>query len=100
MQEAKQGEWVQIHSVILPAGRRAPQIPAETQCVSLEMRVRGYLLDAQAGLGRIKTAAGRELAGVLVAVRPRYSVDYGDPQPELLMIGRSLRELLEVKADG
>ncbi|HEX9260781.1 MAG TPA: hypothetical protein VF855_14675, partial [Acidimicrobiales bacterium] len=59
------GTLVEIHRVVLPAGQRAPQVPAETQRVPLEMRVKGRLLVA-AEPGDdvvVVTAAGRHLSG-------------------------------------
>lgn len=100
MATANHGDWVQIHSVILPADQRAPHIPAETQKVPLEMRAKGFLLDCQAAIGdqvTVRTAAARMLTGKLIAINPRYLFDYGEPQPELLSIGQELRELLEVR---
>lgn len=67
------------------------------------MRVKGFLLDERADLGSrvsIRTAAGRIISGELAAIKPRYPVDYGAPQPELLNIGRCLRAMLEVKGDA
>ncbi|HMM20169.1 MAG TPA: 2-amino-4-oxopentanoate thiolase subunit OrtA [Selenomonadales bacterium] len=103
MPNAKQGDWVQVYSVILPVGERAPQVPAETRQVPLEMRVRGFLVEEKADLGetvRIRTAVGRVLAGKLVAVNPDYGIDYGQPVPELLTIGQELRQILGGKVDA
>lgn len=100
---AKQGDWVQIHTVILPAGERAPQVPAETGMVPLEMKAKGFLLEEQAAVGMavtIRTLAGRKLQGILIAVNPRYAVDYGVPQPELMTIGGEVRTILEGKRDA
>ena len=38
------GSWVELHRVVLPPGERAPQVPAETQRVPLELRVKGFLV--------------------------------------------------------
>lgn len=93
---ARRGDWVEIWRVILPAGERAPQVPADTAKVPLEMRLRGFLLDETAALGDevvIRTRIGREVEGRLVGLHPRWSHDFGSPQPELLAIGRELRNL-------
>jgi 2-amino-4-ketopentanoate thiolase alpha subunit len=103
MQQARKGDWVQIHQVVLPVGQRAPQIPAETQQVPLEMRVKGWLATETANIGEevtVHTATGRQLSGRLVAINPRYPFDYGSPQPELLSIGLQLRAILEGKANA
>ncbi|MBP2658822.1 MAG: hypothetical protein H6Q69_1854 [Firmicutes bacterium] len=98
MLQAEQGEWVQIYQVILPAGERAPQVPAETAGVPLEMWVKGFLVEKQAQVGTdvtIRSLAGRLLQGRLVAINPHYEVNYGFPQPELLTIGAELKVILE-----
>lgn len=95
--QARRGDWVQVHQVILPAGRRAPQVPPETQAVPLEMWVKGFLLADRAGLGDIvdiRTLAGRRLSGRLVAIEPAYEHGFGRPVPELLAIGPEVRALL------
>lgn len=35
--EAKRGDWVRIHSIVLEVGERAPNIPEDTQNVPLEV---------------------------------------------------------------
>ena len=103
MSYAAKGDWVQIHQIVLPAGERAPQVPAETKIVPLELWVKGFLLDNKAEKDNnvtIRTLAGRELSGRLVSKNPRYEFDYGDPQPELIAIGPEIRAILEEKADA
>jgi hypothetical protein len=90
------GSWVEIHRILLAAGARAPHIPEETRQVPLEMRVKGFLLEA-AVLGaeaRIETPAGRNLGGTLVRVNPPYDHSFGPPLPELSAIGPQVRALL------
>ncbi|MDA8442230.1 MAG: 2-amino-4-oxopentanoate thiolase subunit OrtA [Peptococcaceae bacterium] len=97
MCDAKQGDWVQIYDVILPAGERAAKVPEDTQRVSLALRVKGFLLDAEGRMGRpvtVKTVTGRSVQGELCAVMPAYRHDFGEPQPELLAVGPKLREIL------
>ncbi len=95
--QAKQGDWVEIHSIVLPAGQRAAQVPADTQAVDLEMRTKGFAVRA----GRIgepmeiRTLCGRTMEGTLIAVNPSYTHGYGSPIPELLSIGLELRALLK-----
>jgi len=89
----KVGDWVQIHTIILEPGQRAPQVPAETQQVPLEMWCKGFALEV-GEIGqeiRIKTVIGQELQGVLCAVNPRPGHDFGAPVPELLDIGMTIR---------
>lgn len=103
MSDARQGDWVQIYRVVLAAGERAPQVPAETARVPLEMKTKGFLVDERAAIGQqvtIRTSAGRTLQGKLVAVNPAYGVDYGLPQPELMTIAGEVRDLLRGKKDA
>jgi hypothetical protein len=94
-----QGAWVEIHRIVLPAGERAPQVPADTQRVPLEMRVKGFLA-APAALGEdceIVTPAGRRLTGKLVEIDPGYTHGFGAPVPELLRIGEEVRAILRAR---
>ncbi len=93
------GTWVEIHSIVLPVGERAPQIPADTQQVPLEMRVKGFLV-APASLGdeaEIVTTVGRHLRGTLIEVNPAYSHQFGSPIPELSTIGGEVRTILRAR---
>lgn len=93
----RKNDWVQIKTVILPAGQRAPQVPPETQAVPLVMFVKGFAKQ-DADLGEtisVTTVIGRELEGELVAINPVYGHDYGAPVPELLPIGMELRKKLQ-----
>lgn len=104
MNSAKKGDWVKIHQVILSPSERAPQIPEETRKVSLELEVKGFLINDLAKIGEevtVCTLIDRELSGRLIAIRPSYEVNYGEPQQELLTIGPELRTILkEVKNHG
>lgn len=97
MADARRGDCVQIHRVVLEAGKRAPQVPVETMRVPLEMKAKGFLQEEQAMIGQqvtITTLAGRQLQGELIAVNPGYQVDYGSPQPEMLTIAGELRAIV------
>ncbi|SJZ76930.1 2-amino-4-oxopentanoate thiolase subunit OrtA [Selenihalanaerobacter shriftii] len=97
MAKAKKGEWVQIHNIVLKAGERAPNLPEETQEVPLELRVRGFITE-DAKLGEevsIKTLIGRTISGTLEEISPSYEHDFGKPVPELLPIGRELKDMLK-----
>ncbi|WP_305908070.1 2-amino-4-oxopentanoate thiolase subunit OrtA [Methylomarinum sp. Ch1-1] len=90
------GVWVEIHTIVLHPGERAPQIPEDTAKIPLEMRVKGFLIEP-ARLGdqaQIVTAAGRRLRGRLDAINPAYRHGFGAPIPELSTIGQELRALL------
>ena len=41
--DAKRGDWVIIHNVVLNPSQRAPQVPEDTKKVPLEMWVKGFI---------------------------------------------------------
>jgi hypothetical protein len=93
------GTWVEIRAIVLPAGERAPQVPADTAAVPLEMRVKGFL-SAPAALGdtaEILTRAGRRLTGTLTEANPAYTHSFGPPIPELSTIGEQVRDMLRAR---
>jgi 2-amino-4-ketopentanoate thiolase alpha subunit len=90
------GTWVELHTIVLPAGERAPQVPEDTSRVPLEMRVKGRLVEpAPVGAeAEVVTPAGRRLRGTLETVVPAYTHGFGAPIPELADVGPELRALL------
>lgn len=95
--DARKGDWVRIHNIVLKVGERASTIPEETQNVPLEMWDKGFLLDESAKIGdkvKVETYIGRIVEGNLLEVNPYYKHDFGKCVPELLYIGRQARELL------
>ncbi|MCL6450433.1 MAG: 2-amino-4-ketopentanoate thiolase [Acetobacteraceae bacterium] len=95
--QARPGDWVRIHLVVLEPGQRAPQLPEDTAALPLEARVNGFLQEA-AALGQeveILTLSGRRVRGRLVELNPSPAHGFGRVQPELLSIGPELRRLLE-----
>lgn len=100
--DAKRGDWVRVHNVVLEVGQRAANIPEDTQNVPLEMWVKGFLLDENANIGdkvNIETYIGRKVEGNLLEVNPYYQHDFGKCVPELLYIGRQAREILEEEGE-
>lgn len=96
--DAKKGDWVRIHKIVLEAGSRSPNVPEDTQKVPLEMWDKGFLINKEAKIGdivEIETYIGRRVKGKLVEVNPYYKHDFGQVVPELLYIGRQVRALLE-----
>jgi hypothetical protein len=90
---AKKGDWVQIHQIVLKPEQRTGKIPDETRKVPLELWVKGFLLEASV---EVVTLTGRKATGRLVAVNPAYDYGFGDRYvPELLAIGLQLRAILE-----
>lgn len=93
------GTWAEIHSVLLAPGERAPNIPRDTKRVSLEMRVKGFLL-APGAVGdevEVLTPAGRRLRGKLTAINPSYTHGFGAPIAELSAIGAEVKALLRAR---
>lgn len=95
--DAKKGDWVRIHKIILNAGERAPNIPEDTQKVPLEMWDKGFLLNEEANVGdlvEVETYIGRKVEGFLLEVNPYWKHNYGKSVPEILYIGRQAKALL------
>ncbi len=93
---ARRGDWVEVHSILLSPEERSRKVPEDTKRVPLEMWARGFLIDEEAGVGdevEIETAIGRRLHGSLSNLRPGYSHSFGESLPELLCIGKQLRDL-------
>lgn len=99
--KAKKGDWVKIHSIVLKPEERAPQVPEDTKLVPLETWVKGFAKeDVELGdLVTVETYTGREVQGTLVEIAPTFKHSFGDNIPELLQIGKQLREILFGGAD-
>ena len=93
---AKTGDWVMIYNIVLEPKDRAPQIPEDTKKVPLEMWIKGFLLeDTEVGeMADIETIVGRKVSGKLVEIHPTHKHNYGNHIPEILQIGKTLKELL------
>jgi len=94
--KAKKGDWIMVHNIVLTPDERAPQVPDDTKKVPLEMWVKGYAQsDANEGeIVEVETITGRKVSGKLVEVAPTYNHSFGNNVPELLAIGKQLREIL------
>ena len=98
MVDAKRGDLVQIHKIILKPEGRSPNLPDDTRIVPYEGWIKGFLRDENASLGdevRVETFIGRKCVGILHAVNPVYDHDFGAPQQELLSIGKEAKQQLE-----
>ena len=96
--DARKGDWVRIHSIVLEAGNRAPNIPEDTQNVPLELWDKGFLINHSANIGdtvEVESYIGRKVEGQLIEVNPYYKHNFGKAVPELLYIGRQVRALIE-----
>ncbi|SHJ87128.1 2-amino-4-oxopentanoate thiolase subunit OrtA [Tepidibacter formicigenes] len=92
---AKKGDWVLIHNIVLKPEERAPQVPDDTKEVPLEMWVKGFInhdasVDDEV---EITTMTGRIVRGRLIDINPYYKHDYGKCVPELLKIGLQLKDI-------
>lgn len=85
-----------IHSIVLEAKDRAPQVPDDTKQVPLEKWVRGFLQeDAEIGDHvKVKTVADRFDEGELVEVHPTHRHGFGEFVPEILQIDKDIRHAL------
>lgn len=91
----KKGDWVRIHSVILPAAERTGNLPEDTKATDIQMWTKGFLINETAQIGdevEVETMVGRRQTGRLEEVNPYYKHDYGKALPEILYIGRQLRD--------
>lgn len=93
----EKGQFVEISWVALEPAGRAEHIPESTKKVPLVTRAKGFALENSSGDTEISivTLAGRVLRGKVCDSAPRYSHDFGKPQPELLRIGPALRKELD-----
>ncbi len=92
----EKGSWVRIHKIILEPSQRAPQVPDDTKQVPLEMWVKGYL-QKEAEIGdtvEILTLTGRKETGTLIELNPYYNHSFGKFVPELLVIGKQVRDIV------
>ena len=98
---AKQGDWVRIYSVVLPAGERVAQVPEDTARVPLEMWDKGFLLNGEAAVGdavEVETIIGRKVKGTLLEIEPAWDHDFGRCVPEIIKIDRQLKAIMKEEA--
>jgi hypothetical protein len=96
MANARKGDLVQIHRVVLEPDQRPDTLPECTKTVPYEGWTKGFLTSEEAAIGdevSIETFIGREILGTLVSINPAYDHSFGKPQKELLSIGRELRRM-------
>ena len=101
--DAKRGDWVRIHKIILSPSERAYSVPEDTKNVPLEMWDKGFLLNERANIGElveIETYIGRKVEGNLLEINPYWKHNFGKAVPEILYIGRQARELLDEEGDS
>ncbi|MBW2058902.1 MAG: 2-amino-4-ketopentanoate thiolase [Deltaproteobacteria bacterium] len=94
MTDAKRGDLVKIHRIILEPDQRPDTLPDSTRAVPYEAWIKGFLLDEEAEIGeevRIETLIGREMSGTLCEVNPIDDHSFGVAPRELLPIGKEAR---------
>ena len=94
---AKKGDWVRIHKILLTSKQRAPQIPEDTKIVPLEMWDKGFLINDNATIGdlvEIETIIGRSTSGQMIEINPQFNHGWGICIPEILQIGRQVKSIL------
>ena len=101
-ERAVKNTWVEIGAVVLQKEQRAPNLPDDTRLLSLEMRVKGFLLhDAEkGGEAEIITASGRTVRGTLTEINPVYTHMFGSPIPELSPIAAEIRAILRERRNA
>jgi 2-amino-4-ketopentanoate thiolase alpha subunit len=100
MTDAKRGDFIQVHKVILEPDQRMEGLPPSTKSVPYECWIKGFLIDEKANKGdkvRIETFIGREISGTMDLVNPVYEHNFGVPQREILPIGNEVKKQLKEK---
>lgn len=98
MTDARRGDLVQIHKIVLEPQERPENLPPSTKAVPYECWIKGFLLDGKADLGdqvTIETFIGREVSGVLYKAHPKYDHHFGEYQRTLSSVGIEARRQLE-----
>lgn len=91
--QARRGQWVQIHKILLDGGNRAPSVPQDTAELPFEMRLKGFLQEESADCGEVvtvKTVTGRLVQGTLEGILPKHTHDFGEHICELFEAGDEL----------
>jgi len=96
LETINKGSWVRVYAVVLKSTERSPNLPEDTKSVPLEMWNKGFLQeDAKIGdQVTIKTLTERIVEGKLLEENPAYTHSFGKFIPEILPIGRQLKEIL------
>ena len=99
---AKKGDWVRIHSIVLKADERTAKLPEDTQKCDLQQWTKGFLQENEAKVGdevTVETAVGRIVKGTLIEENPHYTHSYGEFVPEIILIDKQLREIMQFGGD-
>jgi len=100
MADAKKGDLVQIHKIILEPDQRPDNLPSSTKSVPYECWIKGFFLDDEARIGdtvRVETFIGREVLGTLVEVNPIYNHNFGKPQLDLLSVSIKAKKQIDIE---
>ena len=89
-------DWVEVETILLEPADRSKNLPPDTAAQPLRMWVKGFA-QAEANEGdevTVRTVTGRTVTGTLSDINPGYFHTFGRPVPELVHVGRDLRERL------
>jgi hypothetical protein len=92
----KAGDWVEVERILLEPADRSKNLPPDTAAQPLKMWLKGFA-QGEAAIGEevtVETMTGRMVAGALSAINPGYFHTFGKPAPELVTVGKDLRERL------
>ena len=86
----KQGEWVEVHYVVLTPEERSPDVPEDTKKVPLECWVKGWALSSGT-VGNPLKSGPRQTAvkGTLTRVNPGYTHSFGPSVPGSCQLART-----------
>jgi 2-amino-4-ketopentanoate thiolase alpha subunit len=103
VERCRTDDWVEVEYILLEPVDRSPGLPPETAERPLKAWVKGFARSA-AAIGdevAVTTMTGREVTGVLTEVNPGYTHTFGKPAPELVRVGRDLRQrVAEYRSGG
>ncbi|MUL81358.1 MULTISPECIES: 2-amino-4-oxopentanoate thiolase subunit OrtA [unclassified Mycolicibacterium] len=94
------GAFVTVERVLLEAGQRAANLPADTAMTPLVAHINGFATEP-AQVGRdvdVVTLSGRTVRGVAVNLYPAHTHGFGGPDPEILAIAPRVRAWLDMQA--
>lgn len=92
----KKNTFIEIETVVLQCEDRSPAIPEDTKETPLRMWVRGFV-NSDCELGdevEITTTIGRTMKGIVKAIEPSYSHDFGSYIREISYIGKQAKEMI------
>ncbi|MFD3156437.1 2-amino-4-oxopentanoate thiolase subunit OrtA [Haloimpatiens sp. FM7330] len=92
----KKGTWVEVTKIVLTPEERSCNIPKDTKVTPLKMWVKGNC-KSDCDIGdevEVETLVGRCEKGIVTAVEPAYTHNFGKYINEISFIGRQARKIL------